>query len=103
MPAGAVYVGRGSRYGNPWRVVKSGRFTLDGAPAWSGRGDWEINYPVVRDRSEAAQRACDCFRAWLQTPAGQIELAPLRGRDLVCWCPLDQPCHADVLIEIANG
>ena len=29
-------------------------------------------------------------------------LAPLRGRDLVCWCPLDQPCHADVLLELAN-
>lgn len=28
--------------------------------------------------------------------------AELRGRDLACWCPLDQPCHADVLLEIAN-
>lgn len=27
----------------------------------------------------------------------------LRGRDLACWCALDQPCHADVLIELANG
>lgn len=27
----------------------------------------------------------------------------LAGRDLACWCPLDQPCHADVLLEIANG
>jgi hypothetical protein len=26
----------------------------------------------------------------------------LRGRDLACHCPLDEPCHADVLIEIAN-
>jgi hypothetical protein len=26
----------------------------------------------------------------------------LGGRDLVCWCPIDQPCHADVLLEIAN-
>ena len=24
------------------------------------------------------------------------------GSDLACWCPLDQPCHADVLLEIAN-
>lgn len=28
--------------------------------------------------------------------------AELRGKDLCCWCPLDQPCHADVLLEIAN-
>jgi hypothetical protein len=30
-------------------------------------------------------------------------LAPLRGHDLACWCPLDQPCHADVLLELANA
>ncbi len=27
----------------------------------------------------------------------------LAGRDLVCWCPLDQPCHADVLLWVANA
>jgi hypothetical protein len=27
----------------------------------------------------------------------------LGGKDLACWCPLDQPCHADVLLEIANA
>lgn len=27
----------------------------------------------------------------------------LAGRDLACWCPLDQPCHADVLLSLANG
>jgi hypothetical protein len=26
----------------------------------------------------------------------------LRGKNLACFCPLDQPCHADVLLEIAN-
>lgn len=26
----------------------------------------------------------------------------LAGSDLACWCPLDQPCHAGVLLEIAN-
>lgn len=30
------------------------------------------------------------------------DLEPLRGHDLACWCPLDQPCHADVLLELAN-
>ncbi len=28
--------------------------------------------------------------------------AELRGKDLACWCPLDRPCHADVLLELAN-
>ncbi|ORV13543.1 hypothetical protein AWB94_04795 [Mycolicibacterium canariasense] len=36
----------------------------------------------------------------LLTPA---ELEQLRGHDLVCWCPLGQPCHADVLLELANA
>ena len=26
----------------------------------------------------------------------------LRGHDLACYCPLDEPCHADVLLHIAN-
>lgn len=29
--------------------------------------------------------------------------AELRGKNLVCFCALDQPCHADVLLEIANA
>lgn len=29
-------------------------------------------------------------------------LEPLRGKNLACWCPLDQPCHADILLELAN-
>lgn len=30
-------------------------------------------------------------------------LPKLRGKNLACWCPLDQPCHADVLLELANA
>lgn len=35
-------------------------------------------------------------------PEERPDLAALRGKDLACWCPLDQPCHADVLLELAN-
>lgn len=31
------------------------------------------------------------------------EVESLRGLDLACWCSLDQPCHADVLLELANA
>lgn len=40
--------------------------------------------------------------------AGHLEVTvddakrELRGKDLACWCPLDHPCHADVLLEVAN-
>lgn len=43
---------------------------------------------------------------WLREPLEvprQPDLAPLRGHDLTCWCPLDQPCHADALLELANA
>jgi hypothetical protein len=46
------------------------------------------------------------YRAYLARPE-QAELVKrirreLRGKDLCCWCALDEPCHADVLLEIAN-
>jgi len=27
----------------------------------------------------------------------------LQGKNLACWCPLDEPCHADILLEVANS
>lgn len=32
-----------------------------------------------------------------------MDLTPLRGKSLACWCRLDQECHADVLLELANS
>jgi hypothetical protein len=49
---------------------------------------------------EEAQR--DAVRRFRQFMLRQWDLTPLVGRDLACWCPLDQPCHADVLLEVAN-
>lgn len=113
MPEGAVYVGRPRLWGNP--------YSLD---------DVRAVYPEVdpADRPAAAvrlyRRELEHFgmltdydyvvgeARWYDTQAAIArsgaqsmgEYAPhaLRGRDLVCWCPLDQPCHADVLLELAN-
>jgi len=46
------------------------------------------------------------FDAWIRLEAswawkGRVGM-DLRGKNLACWCPLDQPCHADVLLELAN-
>ncbi len=58
---------------------------------------WGNPFPVINgDRVTAVER----FRAWL--PSSGLDLTELHGRDLCCWCPLDQPCHADVLLELAN-
>ena len=32
----------------------------------------------------------------------KCDVPELRGKNLACWCKLDQPCHADVLLELAN-
>lgn len=52
--------------------------------------------------------AVDCYRAYVKATLGggerwRLPVQQLRGKDLACWCPLDQPCHADVLLEIANS
>ena len=42
-------------------------------------------------------------------PGAWVLRAELAGHDLMCWCPLEDaagyrvPCHADVLLELANG
>jgi len=83
MPAGAVYVGRPSKFGNPY--------------------DWQTN-PYYRTRAacvEAYRYSLGAgLRAGIRALADGLE--ELRGKDLACWCPLDQPCHADVLLELAN-
>lgn len=59
------------------------------------------------------RQAVECFRAWLTTPyftAGIPEkkqaildaLQSLRGKNLACYCKPDTPCHADVLLDLAN-
>jgi Domain of unknown function (DUF4326) len=58
------------------------------------------HYTVV-DRAHAVA----LYREWL---FWQLERFPhylddLKGRDLMCWCPFGQPCHVDVLLEVANA
>lgn len=98
MPEGAVYVGRPTKWGNPYRVVVDGSF-MHVAP---GGGSIVCSTDREGNRRERQAEAVELFRehwAPLITPG---ELAQLAGKDLVCWCPLDQPCHADVLLELAN-
>lgn len=78
LPIGAVYVGRPSKWGNPFVIGRDG------------------------DRAEVVRR----YREYLQTePVGQSLAAEartvLKGKDLICWCAPDA-CHADILLEIAN-
>ena len=76
-PEGAIVVARPTRWGNPYRI---------------GGG---------LSRADAVE----LYRRHL---AGSPHLVAeartvLRGHDLACWCPLSEPCHADVLLRLANG
>ena len=76
IPAGAVYVGRPTKWGNPFVVGVHG-----------------VQGECVR-----------LYEQWLKEQPALIEQArrELKGKDLVCWCsPL--ACHADVLARTANG
>lgn len=69
IPVDAVYVGRPSKYGNPFVIGRDGT------------------------REDVISK----YEAWIKDK----DVSQLRGKDLVCWCaPL--PCHADVLMRVAN-
>ncbi len=71
---GAVYIGRGSKWGNPYKIGEDG------------------------DRAQVIAK----HEAWLrQQPELMAALGELRGRDLVCFCA-PAPCHGDLLLRLAN-
>jgi len=93
-PTGAVVVARPTKWGNPWKV---------GSTAWTVLPDGLINrepHPPL-----TAAQAVESYRNSAEHDPDYVAIirAELAGRDLACWCPLDQPCHADVLLEIANA
>lgn len=107
MPEGAVYVGRPSRWGNPFEVRPAESRKGGPKDMW---GVWLAGVLLVRwdARELAASEAVARFRQSIiveqhwRTPTLAGICTHLSGRDLACWCPLDQPCHADVLLAIAN-
>lgn len=90
----AVIVARPSKWGNPERAMDRSLSEREAAYWWFERH--------LRLRRRPGSPA-----AWIAErigyPSDDEIRAALRGRDLACWCPLDQPCHADVLLEIANA
>jgi len=98
-PGGAVVVARPGRWGNPWVVHQHGERC----------GEDLLRCPV-----HSADSPADAVRLYrhavLWPVTGQPEVPTpdeirdeLAGHDLACWCPPGQPCHADFLLELANG
>lgn len=103
MPKRTVYVGRPTTLGNPFQVARSVVIPAYGERMWDVLHESRV---LVRwdTKKLAAADAVDRYRRFRrEQPLTPQEIARLRGKNLACFCPLDQPCHADVLLELANG
>lgn len=97
----AVIVSRGSSYGNPFRVGGWYVVDRDGVP-------YPTNFPNRHTRPRLiidAETAVWLYRRHVESRPDfqQTVKRALAGYDLACWCKPNEPCHADVLLEIANG
>jgi hypothetical protein len=121
-PANTVSVARPGNWGNPYPVQYDPLWNGGRIHAFTGKpivmaGPWQCAMPRAdgtpseagwwfQTREDAARKAIELFRARLEIfPLGawmRANLHELRGKNLACWCPLGQPCHADVLLELAN-
>ena len=122
MPAGAVKVDRSTKWGNPITLDRPFDFLhvlrFAGAKGDRSQKEWRrdacahaFRFVMTAERREvpadevAAMPPIDretVLRVGLLPEIADV-VASLRGKDLACWCPLSSPCHADVLLEIANA
>lgn len=83
MPPNTIYVGRPTRWGNPFTL----KDLMTVEECVQNYSDWL--FPSGKWISLGA--------LWIRA-----HIEELRGKNLACWCSLDQPCHADILLELAN-
>lgn len=121
MPEGARYVGRGSRWGNPFYRPFTAPCSVFGQP-WnhlttsplmprhtSAYMQGDVMYVTCSDADTAVTHAVKFFENYCASRQRDIPdpfsrwLDPLRGQDLACWCALGADCHADVLLSLANS
>ena len=96
MPPDAIYVGRPTQWGNPFSVHQVGQV-------------WRVTHAGVDDQPFATQQDAITvsllrYQQWaiVQSLLQPDWLAALRGQDLACWCQPNAPCHADILLDLAN-
>lgn len=101
LPPNTISVCRPGKWGNPYIVGVPIKHQLTAQEAViSGvinAGDYQENLPLT------AEQAVGLYRwSWERYPESKPDLSEIRGYNLACYCSLDTPCHADVLIELAN-
>lgn len=106
MPPNTAKVDRATLFGNPYEVRKG---TVSGGPErWRDQPRWfawDVYHFATREEAQA--KATALFRGWINHPANrkhrEMCIVGLRGKNLGCWCKPGTPCHADVLLELANA
>ena len=85
MPENTVYVGRPTIWGNYFYKVENYELWLEESRTIG-------TYYAMADALNCYKHRDEVLR----------RLPELKGKNLACWCPLDKPCHADILLELAN-
>jgi len=112
-PPNTVSVARPSKWGNPWRALPTGDGWSVFARTANGL-DWWLERVGIVTREEAVAESIALYRLGIVRDAEDMYddlpaavaggyFDEIAGKNLGCWCPLDEPCHADVLLELANG
>ena len=89
MPKNTIYVGRPTKWGNPFKI---------GCKAWQ----FSMACPYLVPNTLEETIANYEYMIDVEVKLGLKSLDELKGKDLACWCPLHKPCHADVLLRLAN-
>lgn len=99
LPPRTVKVDRSTRFGNPYVIGEP--TDMKQARRWG----WNISPSGQCKVCGDVAAAVAAFRHALfwDTAIHDFVRNELGGKDLACWCGPDEPCHADVLIEIANS
>jgi hypothetical protein len=100
MPPNTIAVTRPTFWGNPFVVGSYCRLSDSGSWMRSLIGP-QPGFALIEDRTQAAEWFRRLAERWTAPRVARC-INELGGKNLACWCPLDEPCHADVLLEIAN-
>lgn len=103
-PEGAVYVGRRTKWGNPYIVGRPigdvSVFMLQDAGLLSKARE---DHKQLLTGEDSVHMYRIYIEGCIKHNGDYYTIENLRGKDLMCWCRLDMPCHADVLLELANN
>lgn len=102
LPENTISVTRPGKWGNPYQITKiKGAVQFLYCLQGPGRDGWA---PWFLSKEEATAKAVSLFSDWIrkEIASGHLDITELRGKNLACFCPIGSPCHADVLLGLAN-